>query len=93
MPEFPGGKEGLRKFIQTHKIYPITVRNEGIHGRVLVKFIVDTDASIGNAEVLKGIGGGCDEEALRIINLMPKWAPGVLNNKNVKVKFTLQIEF
>ena len=90
MPE-PGYDIG--KYLVDHLHYPDSAYSANIQGRVIVKFIVNENGSISNARVEKGIGGGCDEEALRIVSSMPKWKPGKQNGMPVKVLFTLPIKF
>jgi protein TonB len=79
----------LSKTIQ----YPPSAREANISGRVVLKFVVDENGNIGNIQVVKGIGGGCDEEAKRAVAAMPKWKPGKSNGKPVKVYFTLPVKF
>ena len=93
MPAFPGGEEGLMDFIGTNVRYPQYAIDHGISGRVFVGFVVETDGSISNIEVLRGIGGGCDEEAVRVVKLMPNWIPGEAFGKKVRVKYILPISF
>ncbi len=93
MPEFIGGTSALYNWLGKNLSYPaIAVRN-GIEGKVFVKFIVEKDGTISKLEVLKGIGFGCDEEALRTLQKMPKWNPGKQNGRAVRVYFTLPISF
>jgi TonB family protein len=93
-PEYPGGMEALGQFMGANIKYPEAAKKNGIQGTVLVCFIVNTDGSIVNAKVMKGIGSGCDEEALRVVKAMPKWKPGYMNNaKPVRVQFVLPINF
>ena len=93
MPAFPGGEEGVMDFIGTNIRYPKYAQDHGISGRVLVRFVVETDGSITNVEVLQGIGGGCDEEAVRVVKMMPKWFPAEKDVEKVRVMFTLPINF
>ena len=93
MPAFPGGEEGLMDFIGTNVRYPQYAQDHGISGRVFVKFVVEPDGSVTNVEVLKGIGGGCDEVAVRVVKMMPKWIPGKKDGKKVRVMYTLPINF
>jgi len=93
MPEFPGGGEKLTKFLQDNLIYPELARENAIQGYVYLTFIVDSDGSIKDIKILRGIGGGCDEEAVRVIRLMPKWIPGRQNGKAVVVQFNLPVKF
>ena len=73
--------------------YPETARKEGIQGRVYVTFVVETDGTITDIRVLRGIGGGCDEEAVRVVKTMPKWTSGVQREQAVRVQFNLPIRF
>lgn len=92
-PEFPGGIDSLMSFLAHHIKYPKEALDKNIEGKVLVQFVVDNDGKTRNAKVLKGIGGGCDEEAIRVVNAMPLWKPGMHGGKNVSVFFTLPIQF
>lgn len=92
-PEFAGGMEALSKFIADNIRYPEQAKRDNIQGKVLVRFAIDADGSVADAEVLRGIGGGCDEEALRVVNAMPKWKPGRVNGNPVRVQYTLPITF
>ena len=93
MPEFPGGMEAMTKYLSENLKYPEQAKEKNIQGRVLVSFIVEKSGSISNVKVVKGIGGGCDEEALRVIKAMPKWKPGMQNGKKVRVNFAIPISF
>ena len=92
-PEFPGGLEALHKFIEDNLQYPQIAAENCIGGRVYVQFEVDTDGTVQNPKILRDIGGGCGEEALRIVRLMPKWKPGRFYGKVVKTTFNLPIFF
>lgn len=92
-PEFIGGDEALYKYLAENIKYPEQAKNEKIQGRIFVTFIIEADGSVTNAKVLRGIGGGCDEEALRVVNAMPKWKPGMQKGKPVRVNYTLPIIF
>ena len=92
-PEFPGGIEALYKYLAENITYPQQAKDSGIQGRVYVTFVVEKDGSITGAEVLRGIGGGCDEEALRVVNAMPKWTPGKQLGEPVRVQFNLPVVF
>ncbi len=93
MPEFIGGIEGLGKYLGANILYPKEARENKVTGRVMVSFIVNADGSVANPQILKGIGGGCDEEALRVVKMMPKWTPGTQSGKAVAVKYSLPIKF
>lgn len=92
-PEFIGGDEAFYKYLAENIKYPEQAKNEKIQGRVFVTFIIEADGSVTNAKVLRGIGGGCDEEALRVVNAMPKWKPGMQKGKPVRVNYNLPILF
>lgn len=92
-PEFPGGTAEMYKYLGNNIKYPAAAQRANISGRVFVKFVVEKDGSIGNIEVLKGIGFGCDEEAIRVIKSMPKWSPGRQNGKNVRVYYTMPVVY
>jgi protein TonB len=93
MPAFPGGEAAFQQFIRAKINYPAAALNKGISGKVHVRFIVDADGRIRDAEVLKGLGYGLDQEALRLVRIMPWWTPGRLNGQPVRVSYTLPIVF
>jgi len=93
MPMFRGGERKLMEFIGNNVVYPKEAIDAGIEGRVFVEFYIEKDGTVSNAIVLQGIGYGCDEEALRVIGLMPKWYPGKQRGKAVRVRYTLPIIF
>ncbi len=93
MPEFPGGAEQMMIFIAKNMKYPPMARESGIQGRVFVNFVVEPNGSVSNVKVLRGIGGGCDEEAIRVVESMPKWTPGRQRGKAVRVSFNLPVRF
>lgn len=93
MPEFPGGISKLLAFLEKNIKYPIMAVETGIEGIVYVEFVVEKDGSITDVRVLRSIGGGCDEEAIRVIKKMPKWKPGYQFNKTVRVRYTLPVKF
>ena len=92
-PEFPGGQSAMYKFLGENIKYPAAAQRANVSGRVFVKFVVEKDGSIGNVEVMKGIGFGCDEEAIRVIKSMPKWNPGRQNGKNVRVFYNMPVVY
>lgn len=93
MPGFPGGEEALMKFLAKNMRYPVLAKENGIQGRVYVNFIVNTDGSVSDVRVLKGIGGGCDEEAVRVVSMMPKWEPGRQRGIPTRVQYNLPVRF
>jgi TonB family C-terminal domain len=93
MPEFPGGIEAMTKFISEHLKYPSTAAEMGISGKVILQFLVKKNGKITDIKVVRSIGGGCDEEAVRVVKLMPEWIPGKQNGKPTSVYFTLPVNF
>ena len=85
--------EALYKYLAENIHYPEQAKNDQIQGRVVISFVVEKDGGISDAKVVKGIGGGCDEEALRVVNAMPKWTPGKMRGEVVRVNFNLPITF
>lgn len=93
MPEFPGGESALYKFLGENIKYPQMAKESGIQGRVFVTFVVEKNGSVTDVRVLRGIGGGCDEEAIRVVQNMPKWTPGKQRGKSVRVQYNLPVKF
>jgi protein TonB len=96
MPEFPCGIDAIHDFLYKNINYPDIAKESNIQGRVTVKFVVSEDGSMSDFSVVKGIGGGCDEEAVRVLKKMAsgiKWKPGKQNGRAVKVYYTLPITF
>jgi protein TonB len=93
-PPLPqGGYEGFTKYLQKNLKYPEQAKRMGVEGKVYVQFVIDKDGSPTDVTVLKGIGSGCDEEAIRVIRNMPKWEPGKQRGKPVKVRMALPVVF
>lgn len=93
MPNFPGGQARMLSFIGKKVRYPAIAKENNIQGKVYVQFVINKDGSISDAQVLRGIGGGCDEEALRAVNAMPNWIPGEQRGKPVRTRFVLPVNF
>ena len=93
MPGFPGGEAEMYKFITTTIKYPEEAKELGIQGKVFVNFVVEPDGSISEVKLIRGIGGGCDEEAIRVVKAMPRWVPGKQRGVPVRVYFNLPIKF
>lgn len=93
MPEFPGGEASLYKYLAENIKYPQMAKESGIQGRVFVTFVVERDGSVTDVRVLRGIGGGCDEEAVRVVKNMPRWTPGKQRGKSVRVQYNLPVKF
>lgn len=92
-PEYPGGIQALYDFLGKKIVYPSGAKEAGIQGRVICQFVVNKDGSIVDIVVVKGVDRDLDEEAIRVIKLMPKWSPGQQSGKTVRVKYTLPIVF
>lgn len=92
-PEFPGGLSAMYKYIAENIKYPESAKEVGIQGPVHVSFIVWNDGSIKNVKILRGIGGGCDEETLRVIKSMPNWKPGIQRTQAVNVQMSIPVVF
>ncbi|MCS4436433.1 energy transducer TonB [Aquiflexum gelatinilyticum] len=92
-PEFPGGMEAWNEYLRKNLKYPTQARRMGIEGTVYVVFVVNTDGTVQDVELLRGIGGGCDEEALRVVKGAPKWTPGKQRGCPVRVRMRLPIRF
>ena len=92
-PEFPGGMAELMKYLQKNIKYPTICQEQGIQGRVIVQFVVNSDGSIVDPQVVKPVNPYLDKEALRVVSNMPKWKPGEQRGKKVRVRFTLPVTF
>ncbi len=93
MPEFPNGMKEMYIYLGNNIKYPVMAKESGIQGKVYVTFVVETNGSITDVKVLRGIGGGCDEEAIRVVAAMPKWKPGKQRGKPVRVQYNLPVRF
>lgn len=92
-PEFPGGLTALSQFIADNIKYPQLAKENNITGRVFVSFVVEKDGRVGQVKILRDIGGGCGNEAVRVVKLMPKWKPGKQRGKPVRTQFNLPVNF
>jgi protein TonB len=93
MPEFPGGELALRKWIANNIKYPVIAAENGIQGKVYVQFVVDKTGAITNARIARGVDPSIDQEALRVVNNLPRWKPGMQRGKPVRVSYTVPINF
>ena len=93
MPEFPGGNKALARFFKRNYRYPKEAQQKEVEGVVYVRFVVNPDGSLTNIKVVKGIGAGCDKEAVRLTSNMPKWIPGEQDGVKVPVYKTIPISF
>ena len=92
-PEFPGGMAAWSKFIQKNLRYPYMAQDAAIQGKVYISFVIEKDGSVSDVSLVKGIGYGCDEEALRVIKKSPKWKPGKQNKQTVRVRYNMPINY
>ena len=92
-PEFPGGQEALMEWIEQNKVYPQEAIEKGIEGRVIVKFTIEEDGSVTNGKILRGVDPLLDNEALRLVSIMPKWSPGSFDGKDTRFTYNLPLLF
>ncbi len=93
LPTYMGGEEAMYKYISENLRYPEQAKSDGIAGKVHVSFVVETDGSVSDVKVLRGIGHGCDDEAVRVVKSMPRWTPGTLFGKPVRVHYNMPFAF
>lgn len=93
MPSYPGGKDAMIAFLSSNMRYPDAAKKNGIHGRVIVSFVVDKDGSITETKVVRSVDPALDQEALRLVNSMPKWKPGTAEGKPVRVRYSIPFNF
>ncbi|MBS1501685.1 MAG: TonB family protein [Bacteroidetes bacterium] len=92
-PSFPGGQDAFIKYLSKNIHYPAVARENGVQGKVFLSFVCEKDGSLTDIKVVRGIGSGCDDEAVRVLKNSPKWTPGVQNGKHVRVAYTIPITF
>lgn len=92
-PEFPGGMSAFMKFLRKNLRYPERAAEAGVGGKVLVSFVVEKDGRLTDIRIVRGIGFGCDEEAARVLKKSPAWEPGIQNNRQVRVLYTIPLHF
>ena len=93
LPQFPGGAVAFMKWLTKNLKYPATAQQRKVQGRVVAQFIVNTDGSISNLEIVERLSTECDREALRVLRMMPNWQPGVMNAKPCRTKVCIPIVF
>ncbi|MBX0334033.1 energy transducer TonB [Pontibacter sp. HSC-14F20] len=93
MPEFPGGESEMMKYLGKNIRYPAAAQRAGVEGLVVLSFVVSRTGEISEIEVVKSLGSGTDEEAVRVVKTMPKWSPGKQNGRSVPVRYTLPVRF
>jgi protein TonB len=92
-PKFPGGEDAFIRYLGKNIRYPAVAKENNTQGKVFMSFVVEKDGSLTDIKVVRGIGGGCDEEATRVLRQSPKWTPGVQNGRKVRVAYTIPISF
>ena len=92
-PEYVGGVKAMYQFLSNNMKYPAIARENGIEGVVYVGFVVGKNGVIRDVAVKRGIGGGCNEEAIRVVQMMPKWNAGKQQGREVSVAFTIPVKF
>lgn len=92
-PAFPGGELGLGQYLAKSIQYPAKARKNNIQGMVVVSFVIDETGAVVMSKIVRDIGGGCGDEALRVLKTMPAWQPGAINGQAVKVRYTLPVRF
>lgn len=93
MPEYPGGHSALLNYLNANVRYPDLAKKSNIQGKVVVTFVIDEEGYVIDEKVTRSIGGGCDEETLRVVKGMARWKPGFASGKPVKVYYTLPMDF
>ena len=93
VPEFPGGLDKFGAYLSKSIRYPAVARENGTQGRVIVTFVVERDGALTDIKVTRGIGSGCDEEAVRVLKNSPHWKPGIQNGRPVRVQYSVPISF
>lgn len=93
MPQFPGGDGELLKFFAQNLIYPEIAKRAEVEGKVILSFIVDKNGDVSDVKVAKGIGAGCDEKAMRVLKIMPRWTPGKQNGNPVLTRINIPVVF
>ena len=93
LAEYPGGLEAMSSYIAKSVVYPEKAKADGVQGKVYVQFVVEPDGSVGDVTVLRGVGGECDDEALRVVKSMPKWQPATFKGNPVRSKYVIPIYY
>lgn len=93
MPEYPGGKKAMFKFISENVQYPENAKKEGVTGKVFISFVVDKDGNVTDVQIARGVDSDLNKEAVRVVKKLEKWKPGKKDGELVKVGFTMPIQF
>lgn len=92
-PRFPGGDDSLLKFVNKHREYPQAAYKAGVQGRVICSFVINIDGSVSNIKVLRGVEPSLNNEAMRVLSLMPAWCPGKIRGRAVPVRVVYPVNF
>ena len=92
-PKFPGGEDAFRNYLGKNIRYPAIAKENNVQGKVFLSFVVERDGTLTDLKVVRGIGSGCDDEAMRVLRNSPKWKPGIQNGRPVRVSYTIPISF
>ena len=92
-PQYPGGEDSLARYLIRNLKYPRVAAENGIQGMTVLKFVIERDGAISNVNLVRDIGGGCGQEAKRLVEAMPKWTPGLKNGKSVRVQYQIPVRF
>ena len=92
-PGFPGGDEAFLKYLAKNIHYPAIAKENNVQGKVFLSFVVEKDGSLTDVKTVRGIGSGCDDEAMRVLKASPKWKPGIQNGRPVRVSYTIPVSF
>ena len=92
-PSFPGGADALLKFLRENVKYPAMAKEAGFTGTVIISFLIEKDGTITNIKIVNSISGGCNEEAIRVVKLMPKWIPAKQKGKSIRSQFQIPLFF
>jgi protein TonB len=93
MPKFPGGKSAMMRYLSNNIIYPDSSKENNVTGKVYVQFVIQTDGTVNNVSVLRGVNNEIDNEAIRVINAMPKWKPGMHRGEVISAQMAIPIDF
>jgi protein TonB len=93
MPQFPGGETAWSKFLQKNLRYPQEAIDAGVSGKVFISFVVEKDGHLSNITVMRGVGYGLEQEAIRVLKLVPPWKPGIQNGQPVRVQYNMPFNF
>jgi protein TonB len=92
-PAFPGGEDAFIKYLGKNIHYPAIAKENNVQGKVFLSFVVERSGALTDIKVVRGIGSGCDDEAVRVLKNSPKWAPGIQNGRPVRVAYTIPVSF